>query len=177
MKSGKPTSPTKGRSTTTPATASTTTPTMNQVTAQQQQAIMDSIQAVMGTTTATTVSSTPGTLPMASTGASTTAPDTPAIPVTSSSASALEHPGSDERAQEIGALLQQANAMLNKLTRLQALQVSSDQSLKELTTQMAALGLDEEERMALLDSGASHPFRERALHEDDGVLSWRAAIL
>ena len=67
--------------------------------------------------------------------------------------------------------------MLNKLTRLQALQVSSDQSLKELTTQMAALGLDEEERMALLDSGASHPFRERALHEDDGVLSWRAAIL
>ena len=169
VKTGKPTSPTKGRSTTTPATASTPTPTMNQVTAQQQQAIMDSIQAVMGTTTATTVSSTAGTLPMASTGASTTAPDTPAIPVTSSSASTLEHPGSDERAQEIGALLQQANAMLNKLTRLQALQVSSDQSLKELTTQMASLGLEEEERMALLDSGASHPFRERGLHEDDGV--------
>ena len=86
-----------------------------------------------------------------------------------SSTATLENPGVDERTQEIGALLQQANAMLNKLTRLQALQVTQDKSLKELTTQMAGLGFNEEERMALLDSGASHPFRERALLEDDGV--------
>ena len=43
---------------------------------------------------------------------------------------------------------------------------------------MAGLGFNEEERMALLDSGASHPFRERALREDDGVpvrvgVGWR----
>ncbi|CAE7684535.1 TY5A, partial [Symbiodinium sp. KB8] len=70
---------------------------------------------------------------------------------------------------EISALLQQANAMLNRLTRLQALQVTSETSLQELKIQMAGLGFAEEERMALLDSGASHPFRERARHEDDGV--------
>ncbi|CAE7938539.1 TY1B-JR1 [Symbiodinium necroappetens] len=75
----------------------------------------------------------------------------------------------DWRTQEISALLQQANAMLNRLTRLQALQVTSETSLQELKVQMAGLGFAEEERMALLDSGASHPFRERARHEDDGV--------
>ena len=173
VKSGKPPTPTKGRSTTSPtASSSTTTPALNQVTAQQQQAIMESIQAVMGSTTASTTSATPGTLTSVSTNAPTTAPETPSIPVTTSAASStatLENPGVDERTQEIGALLQQANAMLNKLTRLQALQVTQDKSLKELTTQMAGLGFNEEERMALLDSGASHPFRERALLEDDGV--------
>ncbi|CAE6957296.1 GIP [Symbiodinium sp. CCMP2592] len=47
--------------------------------------------------------------------------------------------------------------------------VSSDTSLQELKVQMAGLGFDEDERMALLDSGASHAFRERARHEEDGV--------
>ncbi|CAE7481190.1 RE1 [Symbiodinium sp. CCMP2592] len=59
--------------------------------------------------------------------------------------------------------------MLNKLTRLQALQVTSQQTLTGLKAQMSGLGFDDDEKMALLDSGASHPFRERALHEDDGV--------
>ncbi|CAE7198854.1 RE1 [Symbiodinium sp. CCMP2592] len=170
VKSGKPVSPTRGRPTTTSTTSFTTNPTLNQVTAQQQQAIMESIQAVMGAAATPTTSATPGTLTAAPTEVST--PSTPAIRVTSSdvsTAATLEHPGSDERTQEIGALLQQANAMLNRLTRLQALQVSSDRSLKELAAQMAGLGFAEEEHMALLDSGASHPFRERALHEVDGV--------
>ncbi|CAE7845141.1 GIP, partial [Symbiodinium necroappetens] len=67
----------------------------------------------------------------------------------------------DKKTQEITALLQEANAMLNKLTRLQAIQVATDTSLQELSTQMRSLGIQDEERMALLDSGASHPFRER----------------
>ncbi|CAE7497148.1 RE1 [Symbiodinium sp. CCMP2592] len=172
VKSGKPVSPTRGRPTTTSTTSSTTNPTLNQVTAQQQQAIMESIQAVMGAAATSTTSATPGTLTAVPTETSTATPSTPAIPVTSSdmsTASTLDHPGNDERTQEIGALLQQANAMLNRLTRLQALQVSSDRTLKELAAQMAGLGFAEEERMALLDSDASHPFRERALHETDGV--------
>ena len=75
VKSGKPPTPTKGRSTTSPTASSTTTPALNQVTAQQQQAIMESIQAVMGSTTASTTGATPGTLTLVSTNAPTTAPE------------------------------------------------------------------------------------------------------
>ena len=172
VKAGRPTSPAKARtSPPAPSTnpSSTTTPTLNQVSAQQQQAIMESIQAAMGNSTTTSVGSTSAPLPQTTTGASTAATETPATQPSTSGGSTLENPGSDERTQEISALLQQANAMLNRLTRLQALQVTSETSLQELKVQMAGLGFAEEERMALLDSGASHPFRERARHEDDGV--------
>ena len=79
----------------------------------------------------------------------TTAPTLAAAPV------AIEQPAADEKTQEISALLQQANAMLNKLTRLQAIQVATDSSVEELIVQMQGLGFSDEERMALLDSGAS----------------------
>ena len=168
VKGSRTTSPTKGQNGGR-SSSSTTTPALNQVSTQQQQAILESIQTAMSSATSTGTSSGQGSVFPASTNASTVTPGTPAIPTTSSTTSTLENPGSDERTQEIRALLQQANTMLNRLTRLQALQVSSDTSLKELQAQMASLGFDEDERMALLDSGASHPFRERALHEDDGV--------
>ena len=45
--------------------------------------------------------------------------------------------------------------MLNKLTKLQALQVSTDTSVQALDMQMARLGFNEGEKLALLDSGAS----------------------
>ena len=82
---------------------------------QHQQVIMDSLQSA--TTSATT--STAGTLqnPVAPSSMQST------IPPTSSSTS---EPANDDKAQEIGALLRQANAMLNKLTRLQAMQVATD---------------------------------------------------
>ena len=131
---------------TTTSQATTVTPTLNQAAVQHQQAIMDSL------------SSTTTTVP-------TTAPSAPSSGPGTRTTGTLENGATDDKAQEITALLQQANAMLNQLTKLQALQVSTDKSLQGLAAQMADLGFNEEERMALLDSGASHPYRERQSHE------------
>ncbi|CAE7295400.1 TY5A, partial [Symbiodinium sp. CCMP2592] len=130
--------------------ASTATPMLNQAAVQHQQAILESLSS------ATTMMPT----------MTTAAPSTgPASGTTTGGTATLEGPHSYDKAQEITALLQQANAMLNQLTKLQALQVSTDTSLRGLASQMADLGFNEEERLALLDSGASHPYRERQLHE------------
>ena len=132
-------------------------PTLNQATMQHQQAILESLQSSVGSGSVTMGSSSLG--PTASATA-TTAPTLAAAPV------ATEQPAADEKTQEISALLQQANAMLNKLTRLQAIQVATGSSVEELIVQMQGLGFSDEERMALLDSGASHAYRSRTPEDD-----------
>ena len=157
VKAGK-SSPTKGRqgdrgatSTTSSSAPAATTASVNQTMVQHQQAILESLQGTTNST-ATTASSTLITSTGATTGTST-GPQPTSTPTGAVA--------DDERAQEISALLQQANTMLNKLTRLQAIQVRTDRSLQELSAQMEDLGFDESERLALLDSDASHPHRAR----------------
>ena len=85
---------------------------------------------------------------------------------TSSAASTLECPAAPkEKDEEVRELLKEANAMLSKLTKLQALEVRTNQSVGELSAAIKAAGLEGEEGFALLDSGASHAFRteKRAL--------------
>ena len=55
--------------------------------------------------------------------------------------------------------------MLSQLTRLQAIQLTTDTSLQELSARRSDLVFNDEERMDLLDSGASHAFRGRKLEE------------
>ena len=128
---------------------------MNQAAVQHQQALLDSFQSATlpSTTAGSTLSAPAVATPMPTSAPTTTQP-------------ATEGAGNDEKAQEISALLQQANAMLNKLTRLQAIQVTTDKSLQELAARMEDLGFDEGERLALLDSGASHAFRDRRAEEE-----------
>ena len=64
-------------------------------------------------------------------------------------------------------LIKEANAMLSKLTKLQALEVKTNQSIGELSAAIKAAGLDSEEGFALLDSGASHAFKTAAQADMD----------
>ena len=158
VKAGR-TSPTKPKAGPQPTTSTSTAAsgsgpssaaTLNQAAVQHQQALIDSLQGTLSSSASTTAPPATTSVGPASSGA-----------VSHQAAAGQSAEAEDKKTQEITALLQEANAMLNKLTRLQAIQVATDTSLQELSTQMRSLGLQEEERMALLDSGASHPFRER----------------
>ena len=137
---------------------STTPKNKDQEMLQNQQAILNSLQATLA---AVGVS-----------GATSSTSETPAIPVvmakpvvspetTLSTMSTAETATSDDRRQQdIRALIDEANAMLSKITKLQSLQVWSEPlNMEEVEAKMKMLGYAEEERTALLDSGATHPFR------------------
>ncbi|CAE7339218.1 RE1, partial [Symbiodinium pilosum] len=74
---------------------------------------------------------------------------------------------STSRDGEVKELLKEANAMLRRLTKLQALEVQTNTSVGELSAAIKAAGLEGEEGFALLDSGASHAFKtaERVIVE------------
>ncbi|CAE7216076.1 Cfap91 [Symbiodinium sp. CCMP2592] len=127
--------------------------TLNQAAVQHQQAVLESLQASSSSGSQTAAST------LGATGTTAAIGSVPQQPVPNSTE------GDERKAQEITALLQEANAMLNKLTKLQAIQVVTDTSVQALSAQMRSLGIDDDERMALLDSGASHPFRDRAEHD------------
>ena len=114
----------------------------------RQQAILESIQAVQQAVEG--ASSTP----------SQSTPLQPVNPQPSGSAapSATQNPTESD----VKELLKEANAMLSKLTKLQALEVKTNQSLGELSAAIKAAGLDSEDGFALLDSGASHAFKKAA---------------
>ena len=108
----------------------------------QQQAILESTQANQ-------ISSVVPGAP--STGSSALSQAPSALP-TSSAAEAKD--------KEVKELLKEANAMLSKLAKLQALEVQTNESVGQLSVAMRAAGLSENEGSALLDSGASHAFRQ-----------------
>ena len=110
--------------------------------------------------TAGSASSAAPVVATASVAATPTAPSEQAQAVTTSSSTTGTR--EDARASEesqVKALLQEANAMLSKLTKLAPIKVVSDQQLQEMTLAMSSLNDSEAERAALLDSGASHSFR------------------
>ena len=111
----------------------------------RQRAILESIQAVQHAVDG--MASAPP--PPASSPSMTQQPSTTTAP-------SLDQ-GSDE--PNVKELIQEANAMLSKLTKLQALEVKTNQSIGELSAAIKAAGLDQEEGFALLDSGASHAFK------------------
>ncbi|CAE7336511.1 GIP [Symbiodinium pilosum] len=65
----------------------------------------------------------------------------------------------EDKKTRVKELLKEANAMLSKLTKLQALEVQTNHSVGELTAAIRAAGLEGEEGFALLDTGASHAFK------------------
>ena len=130
-------------------TTSTSTPAVSSLQLQppaasvhNQQAIMESIQAASRPAEAASSSSQQ------------------ALP-----ASSMET--STSRDGEVKELLKEANAMLRRLTKLQALEVQTNTSVGELSAAIKAAGLEGEEGFALLDSGASHAFKtaERVIVE------------
>ena len=95
----------------------------------------------------------------------------------SSTASTTNDPTTTEttRTQDVQALLQEANAMLSKLTKLAAMKVKPD--LKEISAQMERVESEDERRAALLDSGASHSFRSTlSKQEEDEALPVRVEL-
>ena len=116
------------------SSSSTTAPSLAALAAAQppipvasQQALLESIQQLTGATAPTTT--------------------------TTNDAAATVEP---TRTQDVQALLQEANAMLSKLTKLAAIRIPD---LRELTTEVERIETEDERRAALLDSGASHSFR------------------
>ena len=97
---------------------------------------------------------------------------------TSSTTSTTTGNTQDEaRTNEVKALLQEANAMLSKLTKLAPMQLVTDESIKELSAVMGSLGFPEEECAALLDTGASHSFRKPVDgHEEQQALPVRVEL-
>ena len=81
----------------------------------------------------------------------------PSTETTSSAASTVLLPEAKEK--DVQDLLREANAVLNKFVKLQALQARTNESVGELDGVVRSMGLAVGERSALLDSGASHPFR------------------
>ena len=67
-------------------------------------------------------------------------------------------PSKAQKEREVQELLKEAQTMLHKLTQLSSMRVSTDESVAQLDLLMKAAGLNSE-GAALLDSGASHPFR------------------
>ena len=124
-------------------TASTTTAETSP--ALRQQAILESIQAAQHVVEGMATPSPQPTSPSSMTQQSP-APSAP-------SASR----GSEE--SDVKELIKEANAMLSKLTKLQALEVKTNQSIGELSAAIKAAGLDSEDGFALLDSGASPAFK------------------
>ncbi|CAE7565425.1 GIP [Symbiodinium sp. CCMP2592] len=94
-----------------------------------QQALLESIQQAAGTSSINSTTTTTG----------------------------RETAAEDPRAQDVKALLEEANAMLSKLTKLATMKVCPD--LKEISAGIERVERKDEERAALLDSGASHSFR------------------
>ncbi|OLQ10709.1 Retrovirus-related Pol polyprotein from transposon TNT 1-94 [Symbiodinium microadriaticum] len=78
--------------------------------------------------------------------------------VTSSTASSQQPSGAHQHEQEVKALLQEANAMLSKLAKLQTLTIAQG-TTHELRVAIKAYEAQVQARTALLDSGASHAFR------------------
>ncbi|CAE7605479.1 GIP [Symbiodinium sp. CCMP2592] len=80
---------------------------------------------------------------------------------TSTASTTLEPTATEAtRTQDVQALLQEANAMLSKLTKLAAMKVKPD--LNEIQVHMERVESEDERRaalLALLDTGASHSFR------------------
>ena len=67
-------------------------------------------------------------------------------------------PSEAQKEREVQELLKEAQTMLHKLTQLSSMRVSIDESVAQLDLLMKAAGVSSE-GAALLDSGASHPFR------------------
>ena len=104
-----------------------------------QQAILESIQAAPPSSIATL-----------------------SCPQAASSSTSTSAPSPSD--SEVKDLLKEANAMLSKLAKLQALEVRTNVSVGELSAVIQSAGLSLEEGFALLDTGASHAFKtaERA---------------
>ena len=127
--------------------ASTTTATSMADTspALKQQAILESIQAVQQAVDGIATSSSHPASPHN------------AIQQSSASSAPTASPGSED--PDVKELIKEANAMLSKLTKLQVLEVKTNESIGALSAAIKAAGLDSEEGFALLDSGASHAFK------------------
>ena len=65
----------------------------------------------------------------------------------------------DAKERDVQDLLREANAVLNKFVKAQALQAQTNVSVGTLDGTIRSIELVDGERSALLDSGASHPFR------------------
>ena len=112
----------------------------------RQQAILESIQAVQQAVEGVS---------------STTSQSMPLQSVNPQSSGSVAPPATQSPSEaDVKELLKEANVMLNKLTKLQALEVKTNQSIGELSAAIKAAGLDSEDGFALLDSGASHAFKQ-----------------
>ena len=89
--------------------------------------------------------------------ARTEVPPLPTTETTSSAASTMLLNDAKERG--VQDLLREANAVLNKFVKVQALQAQTNVSVGTLDGMIRSIELVDGERSALLDSGASHPFR------------------
>ena len=69
-------------------------------------------------------------------------------------------PTEAQKEKEVKALLQEANAMLSKIARLSSIKATTDESVEKLDGLMRSVGLVDLSGTALLDSGASHPYRK-----------------
>ncbi|CAE7744641.1 unnamed protein product [Symbiodinium pilosum] len=132
----KPKSPKKGNE---PTDAQTTLLSLPAPPSLQQQAILESTQAAQASASSATTSAVQPPVPLQ------------LQPSPSES--------TENKDAEVRALLKEANAMLSKLTKLQTLEVQTNQSIGELSAAIRAAGLEDEQGFALLDSGASHAFK------------------
>ncbi|CAE7947072.1 Copia protein [Symbiodinium microadriaticum] len=90
----------------------------------------------------------------ASGGMSPTSP--PSASSTGAAGSGATVQGETGSTSEVRALLQEANAMLSKMAKLNQMKVTVDKALETLGTTVATMQKEANEREALLDSGASH---------------------
>ncbi|CAE7897047.1 GIP [Symbiodinium microadriaticum] len=121
VKAGR-TSPTRPKASPQPTTSTSTAAsgsgpssaaTLNQAAVQHQQALIDSLQGTLSSSASTTAPPATTSVGPVNSGA-----------VSHQAAAGQSAEAEDKKTQEITALLQEANAMLNKLTRLQAIQDS-----------------------------------------------------
>ncbi|CAE7234262.1 hypothetical protein AK812_SmicGene14430 [Symbiodinium microadriaticum] len=88
--------------------------------------------------------------------ASAGAQSQPSASSTLTSTSGASVQGETGSTSEVRALLQEANAMLSKMAKLNQMKVSMDVALQDLGAAVSLLDKDVQEREALWDSGASH---------------------
>ena len=89
---------------------------------------------------------------------------------------ASSQPTAEAKEADVKELLREANAMLSKLTKLQALEVRTNESIGVLSATMQAAGVSTEEGCALLDSGASHVFRQAREEESAAATPVRVEL-
>ena len=101
-------------------------------------------------------------------------PTSTTSPLAATSGSSVQ--GETGSTSEVRALLQEANAMLSKMTKLNQMKVTVDEALIDLRATMASMEKEAQEREALLDSGASHVLKPKGNEDLEQCVSVKVEL-